>query len=261
MNAEDQLVKELQGNEQIVQIVSYDDLVKEWEAVKPYAKQGAQFVSPVNDSVIAAKLLSEFGLKPNKVVIKQYGGKKYVIFKGYPGTRKIFRGTRYLTENPKVVRMAVGPKGVAKAVKGGFVITVVLSVGIEVFDYFIRDTATLPQLLGTVTGDIIKIGVSSIAAAAAGLAVGSAVALGSVVGLPIIAAIAVGVATGMALDYIDKKIGATAALIKAYEHMGIKLREIEYEVAWWYNFFENNPGAIMRLFGGTGSPYLYSGGY
>jgi hypothetical protein len=261
MNAEDQLVKELQENEQIVQIVSYDDLVKEWEAAKPYLKQGAQFVSPANDSVIAAKLLSEFGIKPNKMVIKQYGGKKYVVFKGYPGQRKIFRGTRYLTENPKVVRMAVGPKGVAKAVKGGFVVTVVLSVGIEVFDYFIRDTATLPELLGTVTGDLVKIGLSSIAAAAAGLMVGSAAVLGTTVAAPLIAAIGVGVITGILLEKIDAKVGATAALIKAYESVGIKLREIEYEVGWWYNYFENNPGAIMRLFGGTGSPYLYGGGY
>jgi hypothetical protein len=261
MNAEDQLVKELQENEQILQIISYDDLVKEWEATKPYAMQGAGFVSPVNDSVTAAKLLSEFGLKPNKVVIKQYGGKKYVIFKGYPGARKIFRGTRYLTENPKVVRMAVGPKGVADSVKGGFVITVVLSVGIEVFDYFIRDTATLPELLGNVTGDLVKIGLSSIAAAAAGLMVGSAAIVGTVAAAPLIAAIAVGVIVGWALDKIDSKIGATAALIKAYENLGIKLREIEYEVGWWYNYFERNPAEIMRLFGGSVGPYMYGSGY
>jgi hypothetical protein len=216
-------------------------------------------VSPTNDSVIAAKLLAEFGIKPNQLLLKQYGRKTYVIFKGYPGVRKIFRGTRYLTENPKVVRMAVGPKGVAKAVKGGFVVTVVLSVGIEVFDYFIRDTATLPELLGNVSSDLIKIGVSSLAAAAAGLAVGTATAIGSIAAAPLVVAIGVGVITGMILEKIDKKYGTTAALIKAYENLGIKLRDIEYEVGWWYNYFENNPGAIMRLFGSPSGPYMYGG--
>lgn len=259
MNAEEKLVQELSKNEQVVQIVPFDELKKEWEALKPGVKTIAGYAAPVNDSVLAMKLLHEFGVKPEKVQIKTYAGKQYVIFKGHAGLRKIFRGTRYLTSNPKVVRLAVGPKGVVKAVKGGFVLTVVLSVGIEIFDFFIKDTATLSHLLGTITSDIVKIGVSSIAGAAAGLAVGSAAVLGSVAAAPIIAAIAVGIITGYVLNKIDSKLGATAALIKAYEKLGIKLREIEYEANRWYNYFESNPSAIMRLFGGSGG--FYYGGY
>lgn len=256
MNAQEKLVQELQSNEQVIQVVPYDELIKEWQVLKPHAKTIAGFVSPFNDSVVAAKLLRDFGYQSNKVIVKSYAGKQYVVFKGYPGGRKIFRGTRYLTENPKVIRMAVGPKGVAKAVKGGFVITVILSVGIEVFDYIIRDTATLSHLLGTVTGDLIKIGVSSIAAAAAGLAVGATAIIGTVAAAPIIAAIAVGVVTVFILNKLDEKYGATAALIAAYEKMGIKLKEIEYEAARWYDYFETNPNEIMRLFGAPSS-YSY----
>ena len=124
-----------------------------------------------------------------------------------------------------------------------------LSVGIELFDYFIRDTATLSELLGTITGDIIKIGVSSIAAAVVGVTLGSAAIVGSVVALPLIAAIATGVIVGLTLDAIDRNVGATAALIKAYERMGIKLRDMGYEASWWFNYFQNNPEAVMQLFG------------
>ena len=258
MNAEEKLVEELKNNEHVIQAVPYEELIKEWQSLKPHAKNVGGYASVVGDSVIAAKLLRDFGIQSNKVIVKSYAGKQYVVFRGYPGARKIFRGTRYLTENPKVVRMAVGPKGIAKAVKGGFVLTVILSVGIEVFDYIIRDTAILSHLLGTVTGDLIKIGISSIAGAVAGLAVGATAVIGTVAAAPIIAAIAVGVITGLILNELDSKFGATAALIAAYEKVGIKLREIEYEAARWYDYFETNPQAIMRLFGAPSS-FSYGG--
>jgi hypothetical protein len=222
MTLKQQLIKELDTNEYIVQIIPWDDLVKEWESKKGIAKTAANYASPVKDSLTATKLLREFGMT-GKVVIKHYGGKSYVIFKGYPGMRKIFRGTRYLTSNPKVVRMAVGPKGIVKCVKGCFVLSVVLCAGVYVFDYFIRDEATLSELLGNVTSDIVKVGISSIAAVAAGLTVGSVAVISSVAAAPLIAAIAVGVATVYLLDKIDEKVGATKALIHAYEQVGIAL--------------------------------------
>ena len=137
-----------------------------------------------------------------------------------------------------------------------------MSVGIEVFDYIIRDTATLSLLLGTITGDLKKIGVSSIAGAGAGavagLAVGATAVIGTIAAAPIITAIAVAVITGLILNKLDSKFGATAALIAAYDKVGIKLREIEYETARWYDYFETNPQAIMRLFGAPSS-FSYGG--
>jgi hypothetical protein len=257
MKLTQKLVQELDKNEHIIHIVPFDELVLEHETTKKAAKTTANYVAPTNDAVTAARLIRDFGVEPNKVRIKQYGGKKYVIFKGNPATRKVIRGTRYLAKNPKVVRMAIGPRGVAKSVKGGFVITAVLCVGIEVFDYVIRDTATLHELFGTITSDLIQIGISSIAAAAAGLAVGSTLILGSTVAAPLIAAIAVGLATGWILKKIDEHTGATKALIEAYRKIGVKLDEIEYEAARWYNYFDHNPSAIMRLFGGPSINYGY----
>lgn len=256
MNIEEKLVDELKNNEHVIRAVPYEELIKEWQALKPHAKNIGGYTSAVADSVVAAKLLRDFGVQSNKVIVKNYAGKQYVLFKGYPGARKIFRGTRYLTDNPKVVRMAVGPKGIKSAVAGGFVVTVILSVGIEVFDFIIRDTASLSQLLGTITSDLVKIGLSSIAGAAAGLAIGTTAIVGTAVAAPLIMAIAVGVATGFLLNHIDEKTGATAALIAAYEKMGMKLKEIEYEAARWYDYFETNPQAVMRLFGG---PSVFGG--
>ncbi|MET1254958.1 hypothetical protein [Aliikangiella maris] len=249
MNLEQKLVQELQKNEQVLQIVAVEDLEKEYQARKNKFKSGAAYVAPIKDAVAAGKIIKEFGIKATKVVIKQYAGKKYVIIKGYPGARNVLTGTRYLASNPKVVRMAIGPKGIVKSVKGGFAITVVLSVGIEVFDYLIRDTATLSHLLGTVTSDLIKIGISTIAGAVAGLAVGSAAIIGSIAAAPLIAAIAVGVMTGIVLDKIDSHFGATKALIQAYDNIGVRLREIKWEFNRNMRFLEENPQWIPCLFG------------
>jgi hypothetical protein len=252
MNYEQKLVHDLQKNEQIVQIVKTDDLIKEW-ATKDNIKTASGYVSPVMDALLAKKILKELGSDVDKVVIKQYAGKSYVIFKGYAGNRKILKGTRYLANNPKVVRMAIGPKGITSSVKSGFVISIVLSVGIEIFNYFIQDTATLSKLLGTVTSDIMKIGFSSIAAAVAGLTIGTATVLGTAAATPLIVAIAVGVVTSIALEKIDGKIGATRALIAAYEQMGINLTAINQEINRNIYYLEKNPQMIRCLFGYCGA--------
>lgn len=184
------------------------------------------------------------------------GGKMYVIFKGTPGQRRFLRGTRYLASNPKVVRLAIGPRGIAKSVRGGFVLTAVLSVGIEVFDHFIRDRSTLHYLLGTVTADLVKIGLGSLAAwAVTAGAMGFAV-VASTAAAPLLIAIGVGVATGFVLNKLDERYGVTSALIEGYRRMGVHLgdvrrgateavKSVERSVGW----LERNPRYLPCLFG------------
>jgi len=50
----------------------------------------------------------------------------------------------------------------------------------------------------------------------------------------------------------------TATLIKAYEDVDLKLREVEYDAAHWLCYFDQNLQAIGRLFG---MPSIFSGGY
>lgn len=252
MNLEKRLVQELRNNEHVIQIVPLDDFEKEYLELKSIVKGSAGYVSPISDSRKAAKIIKEFGVHTDKVVIKTLGGKKYLIFKGYSGQRNILKGTRYLASNPKVVRMAIGPKGIANSVKGGSVISIILSVGIEVFDYFIRDTATLSELLGTITGDLVKIGLTTIASAVAGLLVGSSVVIGSSVAAPLVIAIAVGVVTGYALNRIDEKLGATRALIQGYEEMGYKLSEMKSQLNREFSIFKKKPWLFNCIFAPCG---------
>lgn len=142
---------------------------------------------------------------------------------GTPGHRTVFRGTRYLATNPKVVRFAIGPKGFLKSVKGGAVVTAVLFVGFDVLEYFLKDSVKLHMMLGRVSSDLIQIGISSICGALAGLAAGGVATVGVAAGAPLIAAVGVGIIAGMLLGEIDERYGATNALIEMYESIGIEL--------------------------------------
>lgn len=229
MSAQQALVRELKDNQYVMCIVPLDDFVKECQNRKDTLKTMSGWTSPIMDAVTAGKLLQELGASPGNAVIKSHQGKKYLIFKGYAGQREIFKGTRYLTTNPLVVRMAVGPTGIKNAARGGFVLTALLAVSIEIFDFFLSDRALLSELLGTISSDIIKIGISSITAATIALKIGSAAVIGGAA-TPVIAAIVVGIATGWVLTKLDEKYGVTQALIVAYKNIGIDLANLKYQV-------------------------------
>jgi hypothetical protein len=179
MKMDDKLVETLKKNEEIIQVVPADLLLREWNENKSTMKTASAYAAPTLDLITARKIINELGFRANKVKVKTYAnGKSYVLFKGYPGSRQVLRGTKYLVDNPKVVRMAIGPKGIAKSIKSGVVLTFVLSVGIEVIDYVLNDKATLSNFLGTVSTDIIKIGISAVAASLAATAVGTSVVFG-----------------------------------------------------------------------------------
>lgn len=228
MQVKDSLKKELKDNEQTLQVFSLEQLKSILEEKNidytDWLKTAAGYAAPANDIKLARILLKEFGFS-GQAYQRVYKGSVYIILKGNPGSRQIFTGTRYLATNPKIVQMAVGPKGVLKSVKGGFLLTLVLSVGIEVVDYIMSDQRALSHLLGTIASDVIKIGASAIASALAAAIVTGSAAVATSVTLPFIAAIAVGVLTGLALNHLDQKIGATDKLIKMFEAIGINLNQ------------------------------------
>lgn len=110
----------------------------------------------------------------------------------------------------------------------------------------------MSELFGTITGDLVKTGLSAIAGAVGGLAAGSFAIVAGSAAAPLLIAVAVGVVTGLVLDEIDSKLGATSALIDAYAKVGEDLRAMEYEINRTINWLNSDPCAIMQLFGHTG---------
>lgn len=110
---------------------------------------------------VLAKDLSKSGNLLTKYQIKTYHGRTYVIVKGYPALRQHLTGTRYLASHPKVVSMGIGKMDAAKAIKGGFVLSLVLSVGFHAVDQLLNDHKTWHDFVGGVAADVIYAGAAS----------------------------------------------------------------------------------------------------
>lgn len=177
------------------------------------AKFAAGIGLQLADIRVANQLIDELGLT-GKAVIKEIQGKSYVVLKGYPGLREKLTGTRYLASNPKVVDLAIGNKRVSGTIISGARLSIFITVPMTVLQFLVNEQSTLLRLVGTIASDLVKIGLSTIIASAAGMAAG---AITTVAAGPIVAAIAFGIATAITFEYLDRTFGVTNALIDALE--------------------------------------------
>ena len=169
--------------------------------------------SAVMDGGKAAQLIRDFkGLGQYREQI--YEGRRYIIFKGNPRVRRVFKGTRYLATNPQVLSFGVGRIGVASALRKGGILTISLLVPFRIFQYVHDDEKTFLWLAGSIGSDLLKVGISGLitgAAAAVSLKIFGTVAAGMV------AVAAVGLFTGLALDQLDSQLGLTSRMIDEME--------------------------------------------
>lgn len=174
-------------------------------------------VATGQSSVVAARLLRDFqGL--GRYVEKTYQGRRYIIFKGYPGLRRVFQGTRYLADNPRIVAMGIGRLGVKDSVAAGARLTIVLIGAYRIVEHLLNDEATLGRLIGTLAMDVVKIAAAWAASAAAGAAVAMiGVASTSLVVGGLIASIFAGLAASIALEAADARYGLTEKLVAQME--------------------------------------------
>ena len=238
----------LRRNQEVLIIFPLEELQQEWRQSRiRTAHKLAGYVAPAKDSLTAMQLCRELGIHGRVAVTTAADGSSYVIVKGYPGTRTILTGTRYLTTHPKIVRLAIGRVGLAGTVLEGGMLTIVLYAGIDVLDYILNEHATLAMLSANLATDLLKVGVSSVAAAAVGLIIGG---MTTVAAGPLLAAIFVGTGTAIALDMIDRQYGVTERLAEAIadyaQELGKKHDEIKESLDRAPHEFER--GLIWRMY-------------
>jgi hypothetical protein len=146
--------------------------------------------------------------------VKEYKGKPYLIFKGKPGLRNVIKGTRYLAANPRIVQLGLGMNGLKHVAKGGFILGMVVSSGIEITDFFYKDEKTMYDLVGAIGVEAVKGGL----AALAGLVAGAVVSITGIAVLPLIGFAVATFAVGWYLNDLDntyqikKKVSAALKL-------------------------------------------------
>jgi len=216
INEKQLAVQKILDNREDVAIFDAEKLFDDIESLGGTLPPGIGVVSLTElliDSVQLSIILREFGLK-GEAIIREVGGKAYVIIKGMSDNRKILTGTRYLASNPKIVNLGIGTLGASKSVIRGCTLTIFLYVGIDVLQALLNDDITRTELLGTMAADVGKAIVAQLIGMLAGVAVGG---FTSLVAAPLIIGIFVGVIASMSIDAIDRRFGLTEALIEAFE--------------------------------------------
>lgn len=229
---------------------------KTWEKYKSEIKIGVGFVPLALDVSTLGAIASEMqrgGSVFSKYQIKTYNGKHNVIFKGYAGLRSHLTGTKYLANNPKVVSFGIGKLGVAKAIKGGFIATIIISATFHAFEQLLNDRATWHDFIGGLSVDVaIAATASGIAWGAVSTYVGGAAAMVAVG--PILAVVVVGAAlTVLTASFIDsdalsKRI--SDSLREAEQSLKEGFLEIQYKANHIERNYNSDPiGFMYRLFG------------
>ena len=196
-------------------------------------------------------IFQEFGWKGSSYV-KRINGKNYVVFKGYPGLRKVFDGTKYLTNNAKAVSYGLG-RQLGNAMRGSFVSIIFVS-ALNVIETIVSEDKDFIDASAQFTTDVVKTIAAGIASAAVG-------ALASTVAAPVIlavgASIVVGIVVALALDKVDAKFAITTSLSdwlrREYEESKLQLEKQKQQIRreWmWCNSPEGAMACMERLFGG-----------
>jgi len=199
-----------------------------WGKLKSNVELSTNYYATGKDVVLLGKLMGDLGHAGTKTYIKYYGGKAHFVLKGYPGLRNILTGTKYGIQNAKVIQMGMGKYGAVQAAKSGGVLTIVLVSAFRVIDYFLTDSATLNQLIGTLATDVVKIGLATSASIVAASATATlAASTGILIAFgPLAVAIVVGVGAAMLLEAVDDKYKITDKIIMALDEIqekGIKV--------------------------------------
>ncbi len=185
-----------------------------------FAKRNvAPYISPILDTATLSLVCKDLGIT-GRAIPKVIKGRQYIAFSSYPGLRTMFPGTIYTANNRKIITMAIGALGIKNMVKSGGVLTICIAVPLTILEAFLKDHATCYNLVGELSSDLLKIGVSSAMGYIAGIIFGGFTAYAIV---PIGVAIAITVYTGYRLDQIDKKHELTEKLSKLLEDMNSQI--------------------------------------
>ncbi|MFW1574654.1 hypothetical protein ACEWA8_08625 [Vibrio parahaemolyticus] len=120
---------------------------------------------------------------------------------------------------PIVANFAVGSKQTIQSIKSGTIITVVLVSSFRALEHFFSENnkTTLLSLFGTITSDIIKLGISSAIAAIAVKGISGATTIFALTSGPLFLAIGVSLVVGNILNHIDNKYEITQKFKLALE--------------------------------------------
>ncbi|WDD98450.1 hypothetical protein [Thalassomonas actiniarum] len=169
---------DLQAMDWVVLQVNDARLNQHWQEKRNSFKGLSSYIPVALDvkalSVLAAEM-QRSGSMFSKYQVKTYSGKAHIIFKGYPALRQHLTGTRYLANNPKVIQLGVGKLGAMNSIKGGFIISLIVSAAFHSIEQLLDEEKTWHYFVAGVAVDAsIALSSTAIAAGLVSMAVGTA---------------------------------------------------------------------------------------
>lgn len=208
-------------------------------------KKLAGISGSLNDTRTLVRVIQDFGfeIEGGQYYTKVHKGKTRIVFKGYSGLRRTLTETWYATNNPKVVNMMIGTKGLLKSAAKGGALSFVLVAGIEVveFQQLAEDERMLSDLGVNIFSGLTKTVIASAVAFAAGFALASAA---SVAAAPIALGIAVGIGVSFLLDHLDQRFEITAKLRVAVRDSLSQFKADVRKVKRQYQYLNTAEGAM-----------------
>lgn len=141
-------------------------------------------------------------------------GNAYIRLSGYPGVRRYLDATRYLIDNPRILDIGIGTRGIENGIVNGARFCIIFSAAYRAVELLLKDEYGLSAFFVNLTMDAAKLAISvGVAWGAKTLATGAMIAGGSV--LFIAGGIfLIGFATAFALNWLDNKYKISETIIK-----------------------------------------------
>ena len=193
------------------------------------AFEGARSIGKLTSYYNAlGKLIFNLNFLNIKAVRYTYRGKDYIKITGYASMRRVLNGTRYNLNNPQILEMAIGTRGLAGSIVKGTKFCICCSLAWRAVELIFKSDYDLVDFLVDVTMDMAKIIVSSVVIGVLG---GIAFIIGSPIVLTTFFIIALGIGLNIELNTLDDKLGLSASL---KEKLRIALEQ-EQKMKEWNN--------------------------
>ena len=176
----------------------------------------SNFAGNVYESTRVTRIIHEFGglgVKATEYVGKN--GNVYIRLSGRPGVRAFLNGTKYLTNNAKILYMGIGTLGQNDVSAKATRFSIVYSLAYRAVELIFKDEYTLTNFFVNVTMDMAKLVVSMHVGTAVvtGLLTLSCVVGGSVIAVSLLIFTA-GMIVSFLLYEIDEQFGISESIIR-----------------------------------------------
>jgi len=180
-------------------------------ASEPWVGPAAQ---GANDAIAITRTLNAIGMSGITSYVKTTATGTYIIIKGYSARRSsALQGTRYLATHPKMIQLGLGMKSLQGIAKGGFILGVVVSSGIELMDFMFNNEKTMYDLVGGIGVEAVKGGLGALVAY--GLAAFFAGTVTTIAVAPLGIMALASLVAGFGLNHLDRHFGVKSKVIEA----------------------------------------------